>query len=132
MASGMASGTLIPYRGIPSRFGDEMGMDLGFDPGNEMEDPGADHRDSVDKCDSFFFALALRVFGRCLKIFGHVMSYDVMCFVCFVRSCLSMFVSGFEEYEPLDFPELRDQEGSWNHRWKWINIGSRLTKIDKD
>ncbi|CAL1162372.1 unnamed protein product [Cladocopium goreaui] len=39
----------------PSRFGDEMGMDLGFDPGYEMEDPG------------------------------------------------------FEEYEPLDFPELRDQ-----------------------
>ena len=25
-----------------------------------------------------------------------------------------LFVSGFEEYEPLDFPELRDQEGSWN------------------
>ena len=32
-----------------------MGMDLGFDPGYEMEDPGADHRDSVDPCDSFFF-----------------------------------------------------------------------------
>lgn len=54
MASGMASGTRIPYSGIPSRFGDEMGMDLGFDPGYEMEDPGADHRDSVDPCDGFF------------------------------------------------------------------------------
>ena len=75
MASGMASGTLIPYRGIPSRFGDEMGMDLGFDPGNEMEDPGADHRDSVDKCDSFFFRFGS---ARLWAMFEDFWSCDVI------------------------------------------------------
>ena len=38
--------------------------------------------------------------------FGHVMSYDVMCFVCFVRSCLSMFVSDSGQWNPVNLKKM--------------------------